>query len=426
MTKTIEREPTLFRGGISTNPQWVPEVSKTGGNFGAGYIKNFAVITTGEALGHQAWVDNEFISQVATELAKKKKGVVSRYTHPSQSADGLSRGLGRVEFRSSGDGKVRGDLHFYKSAHKSPDGNLAGFLLELASEDPESFGASIAFSRDIEAEQEFAEANPSSPDARNVNNYPHVRLGELRFVDIVDQPAANPDGLFHKDKTFEAANQLIAYAFGLSKEKPTEQVFGVDPDRLAQFTSRFLSTQGLELMKINFAEGQEPIEEAPVQEAPIEEAPVELSEGCENCENPEDCNCEEAPVEEAPVEEAPIEEAPAEEAPVEEAPVEEAPAEEPHDPSKAPFRSPLHKDYKAGLQEYITAFGKDAGVDFYIGEVSFSDAQGQFIASQKEEIERLRQELAVAQQEEPAALSVGQENDVIQKGKGLANKIRFA
>ena len=164
MTKTIEREPTLFRGGISTNPQWVPEVSKTGGNFNAGYIKNFAVITTGEALGHQAWVDDQFIEQVGTELAKKKKGVVSRYTHPSQSADGLSRGLGRVEFRSSGDGKVRGDLHFYKSAHKSPDGDLAGFLLELAAEDPESFGASIAFSRDIEAEQEFSEANPSSPD----------------------------------------------------------------------------------------------------------------------------------------------------------------------------------------------------------------------------------------------------------------------
>ena len=81
MTKTIEREPTLFRGGISTNPQWVPEVSKTGGNFGAGYIKNFAVITTGEALGHQAWVDDEFISQVATELAKKKKGVPKYYLY---------------------------------------------------------------------------------------------------------------------------------------------------------------------------------------------------------------------------------------------------------------------------------------------------------------------------------------------------------
>jgi hypothetical protein len=426
MTKTIEREPTLFRGGISTNPQWVPEVSKTGGNFNAGFIKNFAVITTGEALGHQAWVDDEFISQVATELAKKKKGVVSRYTHPSQSADGLSRGLGRVEFRSSGDGKVRGDLHFYKSAHKSPDGDLAGFLLELAQEDPESFGASIAFSRDIEAEQQFSEANPSSPDSRNVNNYPHVRLGELRFVDIVDQPAANPDGLFHKDKTFEAANQLISYAFGLSKEKPTEQVFGVDADRLAQFTSRFLSTQGLELMKIDFAEGQEPIEdalfaeEAPAEEAPTEEATIEDTfseetvieefEGEEpqesSCESEEDCDCEEA-----------CDEEPSPEA---------INSENSHDPSKAPFSSPLNEDYKAGLQEYITTFGKEAGVDFYLGEVDFSEAQGQFIAAQKQEIERLRQELSVARQEEPSALSVGSEDDVVIKGKGLANKIRFA
>ncbi len=369
MSKNLSKEVSVFRTGISLASQSnKPEVSYSGGNFDAGFIKNFAVITSGEALGHGMWVDHEFVADVASQLSASKKGVVSRYTHPNMSGDALSKGLGRVVYRADGDGKVRGDLHFYKAAHKSPDGNLAEYLMDLASDDPESFGASISFERDIEAEESYAEANPSSNDPRNVENLPHVRLGKLRFVDIVSQPAANPDGLFCQDKTFEQANALFSYMLGLSEDKPdTQELFSVDADRLAQFTTRFLSTQGLQVMKINFAEGEEPKEEPQVEETPVVEEPV----------------VEEVPVEEVPVEEVPVEEAPVEEAPVEEAPVEEAPVEE---------VKPEGHFSKEELGQYLECFGNEAGLKFFIEGISFSAAQGEFIKAQKEEIATLKSE----------------------------------
>lgn len=412
MSNNLTKAVTTFRSGISmSSVDNKPEVSYEGGDFDAGYIKNFAVITSGEALGHGMWVDTDFVSDVALQLKKKKKGVVSRYTHPNMSGDALSKGLGRVKYTSDGDGKVRGDLHFYKAAHKSPDGNLAEYLMDLASDDPESFGASISFQRDVEAEEAYAAENPSSNDPRNVENLPHVRLGKLQFVDIVSQPAANPDGLFCQDKTFEQAEALFSYMLGLSEDKPdTQELFSVDADRLQQFTTRFLSTQGLELMKINFEEGVEPVEPVeqpvePVEQPEVVEAPVE-----EQVEEVIEEQIEEAPVEE-PTEE-PTEEVIEEEAPVEE-PAEEAPVKE----DKGCYREEL--------QAYVTAFGQEKGLEFFLGEVDFAEAQAKFIIGQKEEIAKLKQELSVAKLTEETPLSHGGSEDVKIKG-GFSSKIKIS
>ena len=62
-------QPTIFRSGIVRGFDSKPEISREGGMYDAGFIKNFAVITKGEALGHGAWVDDELIAQVGAELA---------------------------------------------------------------------------------------------------------------------------------------------------------------------------------------------------------------------------------------------------------------------------------------------------------------------------------------------------------------------
>ena len=168
MASKTYMKPTIFRAGVVKGFDQKPEISREGGEFDAGYIKNFAVITKGEALGHGAWVDDTFVAQVAEQLAFAKKGIKARYTHPNQCGDSLSKGLGRVFYRLSEDGKVRGDLHFWKAAHKTPDGDLAGFLIDMAEDDPEAFGASISFLRDAEAMEQFSLENPESPDPLNV------------------------------------------------------------------------------------------------------------------------------------------------------------------------------------------------------------------------------------------------------------------
>ena len=406
-------QPTIFRSGIVRGFDSTPEISREGGEYGAGFIKNFAVITKGEALGHGAWVDDEFIAQVGAELAYAKKGIKSRYTHPNQCGDSLSKGLGRVFYRADGDGKVRGDLHFWKAAHNTPDGDLAGFLIDLAQDDPEAFGASISFMRDAEAEEQFAMENPTSPDPRNVNNYPHVRLGKLRFVDIVDEPAANPDGLFHRDDTAAKAAELLEYGLGLSDTKPTESLFGVEPDRLLGFVSNFLSLKGLQIVELNKEEQiseeviETPIveelqaEEAPAPEAPIEEAVEEV-------------------IEEAPIEEAPIEEAPAEEAPAEEAPeVDEV--EDIVDGGSPAAESPVEKGHfsKEELGQYIENFGKEAGLDFFMNGLDFAAAQAEYIKSQKEQIESLKAQIELSEQTEDQPLSGNNGEEVESKGNGF-------
>lgn len=397
-------KPTIFKTGIVRGFDEKPEISREGGQFDAGYIKNFAVITKGEALGHEAWVDDEFVSQVGQQLMLAKKGIKSRYTHPNQCGDSFSKGLGRVYFRDSGDGKVRGDLHFWKAAHNTPDGNLAGFLLDMAEDDPEAFGASISFMRDPEAEAEFSAKNPESPDSANVNNYPHVRLGELRFVDIVDEPAANPDGLFHRGGEVASAEAMLEYALGLREDKPSDcdTIFGIESSRLLGFVSNFLSQKGLQVMKLN------------INEDILGDPKTEELSG----HYPDEPKVEEPKAEEPKVKEAEVEEPKAEEPKVEEAEVEEPKAEEVEEPKKDLSKEELSK--------YIESFGKDQGVDFFLNGVEFGEAQNKFIQFQKDQIEKLQKEVELASISEATPLESNEgENVAPPKGQGFSSKINI-
>jgi hypothetical protein len=202
--------PSLFRTGIIRSFDQEPMISETGGAFDAGFIKSFAVIATGESLGEETWVDEEFITRVSEQLIVAKSGIKSRYFDSGMSGDAQSKGLGRIYFHFAGDGKVRVDLHFWKAKHDALGGNLAAFLIQLASEYPESFGASISFTRDVEAEESYAAANPQSSDPRNVNNYRHVRLDKLKSIDIVNLSVNHPEALSSRDENFAEAELLVA------------------------------------------------------------------------------------------------------------------------------------------------------------------------------------------------------------------------
>lgn len=229
-------------------------------------IKGLSAITRGEALGHGLWIDGAFLEQVASSGKALAAGAKSRFTHPGMSSDGMGKHLGRAKaFALDGD-KVRVDLHLARSASRSPEGDLAGYVLELANEDPQAFGASIVFTRDLAAEEAFLLANGAgaqgysvavhplsakergfkSPDPLNTGNLPHARLQALHAVDLVDEPAANPDGLF-SHPTFElveGADEALAFVLGLTETAPPE-VGGIDPERARGFVARFLSRRGL-------------------------------------------------------------------------------------------------------------------------------------------------------------------------------------
>jgi hypothetical protein len=265
----LETPSTRFR---STVTRGIPEdaIERDGGDFGAGLIKRTAVISHGEALGHGLWIDSDFLAETADAInLTGTQGVKARFTHPDASGDSLGSYLGRVKDARVEAGRVLADLHLAQSAHETPDGDLAGYVMTLAEEDPAAFGQSISFTRDIDAEERFLADNGAdpedtdengldelgflSPDELNANNLRHARLAELRAVDSVDEPAANPDGLFHAGQRRIArdAERLIGFALGVSNTPPTETAFNIEPGRAAGFVSRYLKRNGLELRAVD-------------------------------------------------------------------------------------------------------------------------------------------------------------------------------
>jgi len=150
-------------------------------------INGIAVVTKGVTKDSRGEFDDISLNSVVELGNKVKTGVKSRFGHPNMSSTALGTFLGRVRnFRRDGD-IVRADLHIDKTAFETPDGDLAGYVLNLAESDPEMFGASMVIYWDEEKREGL--------DANGNELPPFIRVTNLFSVDVVDDPAAN-NGLF--------------------------------------------------------------------------------------------------------------------------------------------------------------------------------------------------------------------------------------
>lgn len=280
--------------GLAASKENESRVDRTGGDYGAGIIRGFATITRGEALGHDFWIDEEMVAATAAAInAAGKKGIKARFTHPGLSDDGLGKYLGRVKLARVDGDVARADLHLSKTSRKTPEGDLGAYVMQLAEEDPEAFGASIVFKKDREAEAMHFEANSieephpdkpgkrrrfQSPDPRNTKHLRHARLKTLKAVDAVDSPAANPDGFFHATPIPAEADALLLYAAGLATEAPQLAALDLNPDRAAKYLRGFLTRHNLSILPApHFT--NEPMSKKADQATPESQAdqPAELS-----------------------------------------------------------------------------------------------------------------------------------------------------
>lgn len=150
-------------------------------------INGFAVVTKGVTKDSRGEFDDIALDVIVELGNKARMGVKSRFGHPNMSSTALGTFLGRVRnFRRDGD-IVRADLHIDRTAFNTPDGDLAGYVLNFAQSDPEMFGASMVISWEEEKRDEVDTNGRELP--------PFIRVINLLSVDVVDDPAAN-NGFF--------------------------------------------------------------------------------------------------------------------------------------------------------------------------------------------------------------------------------------
>jgi len=140
-----------------------------------GVIYGVSLITEGPALGHGVYIDSTTLQQVQTAAGMYSGGLKVKMDHGGGAGDIV----GFIDNLRVAGPKLIGDFHLLNSSEHRQ------YILEIATKIPDTFGLSIAFSGPAEI----------GSDKRKMQ-----RCTEIYSVDLVSEPAANPDGLFSRMK----------------------------------------------------------------------------------------------------------------------------------------------------------------------------------------------------------------------------------
>lgn len=149
--------------------------------------------------------DRPALAAIARMGNEKAAGLKSRWTHPTLSSDGLGHMLGRMKnFRVEKSTRteplaantggmsqvireielVRADLHLDSTAFKTPSGDLATYVMDLATSDPDAFGSSLVLKTDTEMRLDKKGVPLKGEDGEMLP--PLWRPTSLHAVDVVD------------------------------------------------------------------------------------------------------------------------------------------------------------------------------------------------------------------------------------------------
>jgi len=211
-----------------------------------GIIHGLAIVTMGEARGHGVHLDEEFVDETVKNVNKQKSGIKSRFGHPNMSSSAVGTYLGQVKNAwkdTSGKFPVaRGDLHLSESSKKAPQGDLWEYVMSMAEEDPEAFGTSIVFDRGNVYKRDdkggkvyrYNRDGSYNREYQKVESKEYVEQKRLRGDDVVDEPAANPAGLFSADQPAAVVTQFLdenPEIWTMLQEDDVEEIFSAFKER---------------------------------------------------------------------------------------------------------------------------------------------------------------------------------------------------
>ena len=186
----------------------------------AGTLNKVIVAQVGKVKSYFEQIDAITLAQIEKLGNEKENGIKARFGHPNMCSSSFGTYIGRFKnFKVDGD-KVFGDLHLDEVCKESPSGNLYAYILKMAKNNPDMFGASIAFI-------------PGEPVITD-DEYPATRIEDLLATDLVDDPAAT-NSLFAVDSFSYQATRFLdenpAIAWLIAKK----------PDTIIEFMLKYFS-----------------------------------------------------------------------------------------------------------------------------------------------------------------------------------------
>ena len=166
-----------------------------------GILHNVIVATAGKVKSYFEQIDSVTLHQIASLGNSKENGIKARFGHPNMCSSAFGTYIGRFRNFQVENLSVFADLHLDPVCKESPSGNLYDYIMRMARNNPDMFGASIAF---VPAEPEITD-----------DEYPSTRVLELLATDLVDDPAAtnslfSVDSFAYQATTFLDNNPAIA------------------------------------------------------------------------------------------------------------------------------------------------------------------------------------------------------------------------
>jgi hypothetical protein len=196
----LPKEPQWLRANVSGRPTKVDRKEQA--------IRGMVVALSGpfKSAGRGEF-DLDALKEIVRLTKAAPNGLKSRFAHPTLSDDGIGKFLGRVRDpwiekigprESSGELKtdevsaVRADLHLDPTSRNTPNGDLGGYILDLAESDPDALSSSLVLTR----EEEYRIDNKGRPlkDEEGEPLPPLWRPIRLHASDLVSEGDA-VDGL---------------------------------------------------------------------------------------------------------------------------------------------------------------------------------------------------------------------------------------
>jgi len=211
----------------------------------SGMLRDVALLSVGEAKGHGIYIDERTIETSAEVVASRKGRLKAAFRHPSILDYLTSHGADRMleipgyfsGVAGKGDQLVAGAFQFYDTFKKT-NADHVDTLLEMADKTPELFGVSIEpygyLAYVDENDDEFSE--PPIDRELKYNGLPALRVTDLSYAAFVDEPAANPGGVFATLSKLPGLGSL----FGGGAQRRQLEALG----RLAEAVAVFCKTNG--------------------------------------------------------------------------------------------------------------------------------------------------------------------------------------